>query len=324
MAEVKVGDKVLSTNPEDGTLVFSEVVAFLDRNPHRAAAFYTVRTASGHALTLTGKHLLYYLTQDDVQRRSRGAGLVAQESGVAGMREETKGNNLFSSFKASNTSLRQAIEDSRLYSEGATQHYKKELPHGRLAYAEELEVGQYLLKVPPLTSLANVPKSAETWENKYKSPPEEKREILLTPSRDTGTPQNQLTPDRIVSIETKTRKGVFAPLTAKGTVVVDGYVTSCYAFLKDVNLAHNVMAPVRAYHVIKVQVNDWLDSVIKPAFGWLNFVDLSRTSMSSQSHPNSTLSSEVYSTEQDGAHWYARMLYSIAVNVLHMDILISI
>ena len=322
MSEVKVGDSVLTTDTQDGSLVFSEVVAFLDRNPDRTANFYTVRTASGRAVTLTGKHLLYYLTQDDVggprtdiaARENKADAIIdsytVMNAPITGALEEAK------HLDEADRSLKFRGFDERV-SQGVSQDYRKEFPHGRLAYAEELRVGQYLLQVPA------TPTFTSTFSLLGSSEHEDLRK-----TSDTAVPsQSSLTPDRIVSIETNKRKGVYAPLTAKGTVVVDGYVTSCYAFLKDVNLAHTVMAPVRAYHVMKKGVNDWLDNVIKPAFDWLTcwpYAGISVPVSVLQTSHNASLPSEDYSSEQDGAHWYARLLYSIAVNVLGMEIFISI
>ncbi|GFR99522.1 hedgehog protein [Elysia marginata] len=334
MSEVKVGDSVLSTNPVDGTLVYSDVVAFLDRNPERSAVFYTVRTASGRSLMLTGKHLLYYLTRQDVEGTTQETGTTQRETEAVGDSIGLADYSSSGSYKGSNISLLDASLGKRLHhgagalgsrqelENHAYYNYKKAFPHGRLAYAEELQVGQYLLQVYPADSRAF--RDSEILREQGTS--HKLREDDAS-SADIGVTENQLVPDKIVSIETAKQKGVFAPLTAQGTVVVDGYVTSCYAFLKDVNLAHSVMAPIRAYHVLKLYVSDWLDSVIKPAFDWLicwPYGDLSSTRKPIEPYFNATSYSEVYNTEQDGAHWYARMLYSIAVNVLGMEIFISI
>ncbi|KAM6893456.1 indian hedgehog B protein-like [Xenentodon cancila] len=53
---------------------------------------------------------------------------------------------------------------------------------------------------------------------------------------------------RINRVSVRMGKGVFAPLTLKGTVVVDGVVASCYAVVDHHWLAHWAFAPLRLMH----------------------------------------------------------------------------
>ncbi|XP_063070408.1 indian hedgehog B protein-like [Engraulis encrasicolus] len=61
MRDLRPGDRVLASSGSDGSgeLVFSEVVTFLDRQPHAKKSFYTLRTTGGANLTLTAAHLLF-------------------------------------------------------------------------------------------------------------------------------------------------------------------------------------------------------------------------------------------------------------------------
>ncbi|XP_077288426.1 hedgehog signaling protein [Arctopsyche grandis] len=52
---------------------------------------------------------------------------------------------------------------------------------------------------------------------------------------------------RAVRISRVLQRGVFAPLTATGTIVVDGAVASCYAAVASQRLAHWAVAPLRAW-----------------------------------------------------------------------------
>jgi len=49
----------------------------------------------------------------------------------------------------------------------------------------------------------------------------------------------------VTNVTTVTGRGVFAPLTSTGTIVVDGVAASCYALVSSHRLAHFVMTPLR-------------------------------------------------------------------------------
>ncbi|GFN87849.1 hedgehog protein [Plakobranchus ocellatus] len=348
MSEVKVGDRVLSTNTEDGTLIFSEVVAFLDRDPHRMASFYTIETASGKSVTLTSKHLLYYFSQKDVEDSTIVGNVrdkVLNQNTIVSKYNCTRiqknlvidsGCNNSFPLISSMSKIRSGRLERRNY---VTQQHKEKIPHGRLAYAEELSVGQYLLLASPDISPSDVShKAFVSISREYKKESSSNAKNLasvfdnvygekVNPFPEMKNSEKHLSPDRIVSIVTKTRRGVFAPLTVHGTVIVDGFAISCYAFLKDVNLAHNVLAPIRAYHFTRQKLSDWLNSVTVPVSdllaSWPYLASL-KTKWYAVDQMNFTSHSEVYTTEQIGAHWYAKVLYSIAVDVLGMDIFIFI
>ncbi|XP_062384217.1 indian hedgehog B protein-like [Sardina pilchardus] len=50
---------------------------------------------------------------------------------------------------------------------------------------------------------------------------------------------------RVVGVQVRGERGVFAPLTERGTLVVDGVLASCYAALGDQDLAHWAFGPLR-------------------------------------------------------------------------------
>lgn len=55
---VQLGDQLLSVAP-DGTLQYSEVLMFLDRDPDVRRLYYRFQTESGRTITVTPAHLLY-------------------------------------------------------------------------------------------------------------------------------------------------------------------------------------------------------------------------------------------------------------------------
>ena len=89
--------------------------------------------------------------------------------------------------------------------------------------------------------------------------------------------------DTVVSVEPVLRQGVYAPLTLDGTIVVDGVVASCYAVVDSQWIAHLAYAPFRLY-------TNFRQSVLR--------LVTSR------------------SDAQEGVHWYARILYSVAQYML--------
>ena len=58
MEEVRPGDR-LQAVASDGSLVFSEVLMFLDRSPKEVRRYVTIKTERGRTLTLTSTHLVY-------------------------------------------------------------------------------------------------------------------------------------------------------------------------------------------------------------------------------------------------------------------------
>ena len=91
--------------------------------------------------------------------------------------------------------------------------------------------------------------------------------------------------DIVISTEAILKKGVYAPLTTEGTIVVDGIVASCYAVVDSQWVAQWSYAPFRIY---------------------ANFMRLFSENVTTTS----------VSQRPVGVHWYANILYAIAQYVL--------
>jgi hedgehog protein len=58
ISDVKIGDEILALS-SDGSLQFSEVLLFLDRDPLSPRLYYEIETESGSKISLTPSHLLF-------------------------------------------------------------------------------------------------------------------------------------------------------------------------------------------------------------------------------------------------------------------------
>ncbi|XP_039983102.1 sonic hedgehog protein A [Xiphias gladius] len=95
--------------------------------------------------------------------------------------------------------------------------------------------------------------------------------------------RSRFQPVTVKRIYTQEHDGSFAPVTVQGTVVVDRVLASCYAVIEDHDLAHWALAPVRLAH--------WVSSLL----------------FSSQPQ---------VSAQNDGVHWYSKILYQLGTWLL--------
>ncbi|KAK3578793.1 hypothetical protein CHS0354_030209 [Potamilus streckersoni] len=101
---------------------------------------------------------------------------------------------------------------------------------------------------------------------------------------------------KVVNISVDTRQGIYAPLTKHGTIVVDGVVASCYAYINNNDVAHFVFAPLRLMYDVSEYLKIFILSASDPY----------------ESHKNAL---------STGMHWYANLLYQIGTRVLSTDML---
>lgn len=103
----------------------------------------------------------------------------------------------------------------------------------------------------------------------------------------------QLEPRVVQRIGVERHRGVFAPLTREGTIVVDGVAASCYAMVDSQRIAHWSFGPVRAWRTVQ---------------RWLDF---SRGRKEMEERSAKATVAEGVQEQQTGMHWYARALFSI-------------
>lgn len=199
VSDLRPGDRVLSMR-SDGTIEYSEVMTFMDRDETGYGLFYTFFTESGKQLTLTAKHLVYVLNQN------------------------------------STVNLKQV----------------------EVVFADTVREGQYLLLVDKVSIMATA----------------------------------------INRITVGSKRGMYAPLTKHGTIIVDDVIVSCYAYIDNVFIAHAVFAPMRVYHDI---------SQYFPVFNWPK--------------QDSIVVNRNSTNPTTGMHWYAKILYSIGTKILSRDTL---
>ncbi|XP_046328142.1 sonic hedgehog protein A-like [Haliotis rufescens] len=97
---------------------------------------------------------------------------------------------------------------------------------------------------------------------------------------------------RVTMVTSRTERGVYAPLTHSGTIVVDGVVASCYAVINNANIAHLVFAPIRGLYDLSAHA-PWLTQ----------------------------LSDVVNTPDPKGVHRYAKVLYNFASLFLSRSVL---
>lgn len=128
--------------------------------------------------------------------------------------------------------------------------------------------------------------------------------------------------DRVVKIDVKRLRGVYAPLTATGTLVVDNVVASAYAVIDSQAIAHAAFAPVRLANFVAENFNYLISAVTmaEPTVKNMNYNEISSNSIEIGENSDNTLSKITHRTmrlpSSDGIHWYANLLYSVADNIL--------
>lgn len=97
-------------------------------------------------------------------------------------------------------------------------------------------------------------------------------------------------PSQVIGVSYSAGRGVYAPLTTEGTIVVGGYAASCYGVITSHRLAHAAFLPIRV-----------ANELLGPSHG-------------GQSYRKDEPSGE--DDDDDGIHWYAGLLYRVFMSIL--------
>ncbi|EDW14996.1 protein hedgehog [Drosophila mojavensis] len=149
--------------------------------------------------------------------------------------------------------------------------------------------GGAVLTVTPAHLIAVWQAERQTLEFVFADRVEELSQVLVHDA--TG----ELRPQRVLRVDSVQSRGVVAPLTREGTIVVNSVAASCYAVISSQSLAHWGLAPMRLWSTLQ----SWM-----PAKGQLR---------SAQDKPTPK---DATAQQQNGIHWYANALYKVKDYVL--------
>ncbi|ALC45814.1 hh [Drosophila busckii] len=113
--------------------------------------------------------------------------------------------------------------------------------------------------------------------------------------------RGELRPQRVLRVSSERSRGVVAPLTREGTIVVNSVAASCYALVNSQSLAHWGFIPMRLWYTLQ---------------SWMPAKHQLRTPTASTSTPVGKATNTSTAQLQNGLHWYADALYTIKDYVL--------
>lgn len=78
MSNLNIGDEILSID-ENGHLVYSKIIIFLDRDPSAIRLFYHLETESGKVITITEAHLLFVTSKNSSSDEQNSSAIFASK-----------------------------------------------------------------------------------------------------------------------------------------------------------------------------------------------------------------------------------------------------
>ena len=230
MEDLQTGDFVLTYEERNGNFhpVYSEVLGFLDQNFDEKQSFTRIEMENGHCLEATEFHLIYGAVEHDKYGSSD---------------QDQKGSNELHMRR--NMTFAGHNKTYPIVQDNCQEFIRQTLPT-----SDHLDAGE--LKLSPKCDL----------KNEFPTPHNEKKQGAKTLSRQRIAPvfmRLLSIGDQIIhtaagkdahlhqikKISKVIRKGAFAPLTEKGSLVVDDVLVSCYAKVEDEKIAHTAFALFR-------------------------------------------------------------------------------
>lgn len=357
ISELQTNDLVLTMNPRDGQLDFSPVIMWLDRDAYGEELYVELRTKSQRLIRLTSSHLIYVADEpfDSTASSQQLVSIMEQQQ------QQLKSNKSLNSYYYELTGNETATADLES-TQQQQQQRRKSLPFtiplsfedlAYTQYARSAMVGQYLLTSLPedIAALQRESRSdsqstrTERWSKLATGAFTAANRLVFEPKqsldnqieRDASSAkhnkrdkravaqQHVITFDQIVSVNFVTRRGIYAPLTREGNIVVNSVVASCYAVINDQELAHLSFAPVRWLSYF----TEWLMGPPTPATSTRSRTIVAMqqdyTHNSTSRNPNKQRAAEgvtqveTLESRADSAefgthriiHWYPLMLYKL-------------
>ena len=132
--------------------------------------------------------------------------------------------------------------------------------------------------------------------------------------------------ERVRRVTSLYARGLFAPLTRSGTLVVNDHVTSCYAQIESHTIAHLALAPVRLVTSLRDVVTSSFSFILQHLNLLSPRVDVTShqhgvVSTDSSDDVTNTLTSQPLTL--DGVHWYAHLLHTLAHYVIPPSLMFS-
>ncbi|XP_043286487.1 sonic hedgehog protein A [Venturia canescens] len=137
-------------------------------------------------------------------------------------------------------------------------------------------------------------------------------------TRTNEIPLERLYWDRVIETKLVLKSGVYAPLTKEGTLIVDDVVASCYALVDSQRLAHFVFLPLRLYKSIESMFFGIARHLTRSKYVTRTFEDARTRVMANEIEldDKGRYKPDEPSTGEQGVHWYASFLYTMAFYVL--------